>query len=283
MSLVFKPLSRSHLMHTSVLLKVCFPREKKFNTDYLRWLYIDNPRGEAIGFDCFDGKRLVAHYACIPMRAMVDGSLVDGLLSVNTATEPGYQGRGIFRKLADLTYEVGASRGFAFVCGVANANSSLLFERLLKFANLGELDALIGVGNFYTPSIVMASKSAARFYPAWDRNSIEWRANNPMNGLYKTGSVLTGHTSIGFLSVSGAFISEESKNEKPDVRCRSISKANLVLGLLPDSVKKNKFFVEIPRFLKPSPLNFIYKNLGNYKVALDRRCVFFTFIDFDAF
>ena len=28
MSLVFKPLSRSHLMNTSVLLKVCFPREK---------------------------------------------------------------------------------------------------------------------------------------------------------------------------------------------------------------------------------------------------------------
>ena len=63
------------LSRYTVLFSKCFPESAKFNPTSLNWLYRQNPDGKVIGFDAWDGERLAAHYACVPARASVGGSV----------------------------------------------------------------------------------------------------------------------------------------------------------------------------------------------------------------
>ena len=84
------------------LFKTCFPTAKHLDKEYLTWLYADNPTGRVVGFDAFDEGRLAAHYSCIPADLTLNGKIVRGLLSLNTATHPDLRcrkGRGVRLRL----------------------------------------------------------------------------------------------------------------------------------------------------------------------------------------
>ena len=87
------------------LFAACFPGASHYKAEYLRWLYRANPAGAVVGFDAWDGEILAAHYACVPARMLIGGRACRALLSLNTATHPSYQGKGLFTKLAAATYE----------------------------------------------------------------------------------------------------------------------------------------------------------------------------------
>ena len=123
------------------LLGRVFGRSAKFTAEALAWRYRDNPAGMVVGADAWDGERLAAHYVTCPTVALVEGREVTGLLSLNTATDPEYQGRGLFTALAQATYEQGRAAGYGFVIGVANANSTPGFLRKLAFQDVGRLEA----------------------------------------------------------------------------------------------------------------------------------------------
>ena len=59
---------------------------------------------------------------------------------------------------------------------------------------------------------------------------------------------------------------------------------NLYVGLGKDN-SRNLFYFNLPNFLKPSPLNFVLKDLlikkNNFKIK--RENIFFQLLDFDAF
>src|SRR3954466_9062440 len=124
----------------SALLNATF-QTSKFNEAALAWRYRDNPAGQVIGADAWDGERLAAHYVACPLEARIDGQVVKGLVSLNTATHPDYQGRGLFTKLAEAAYALGAEAGYRFVIGVATANSTPGFLRRLAFRDVGRLQA----------------------------------------------------------------------------------------------------------------------------------------------
>src|SRR5215471_2141137 len=113
----------------------------KFSEAAVAWRYRDNPAGTVVGADAWDGERLAAHYVTCPLEATVEGRVVKGLLSLNTATHPDYQGRGLFTALAEAAYAQGAAAGYEFVVGVANANSTPGFLRRLGFQDCGRLEA----------------------------------------------------------------------------------------------------------------------------------------------
>ena len=54
---------------------------------------------------------LAAHYVVLPIRAAVGGQPVAAALSLNTATHPDYQRRGLFVRLAEATYEMARGAG----------------------------------------------------------------------------------------------------------------------------------------------------------------------------
>lgn len=64
------------------------------------------------------------HCVCVPETFILIEKTERTLLSLNTATYPKYQGKGLFTKLAEKTYEASVQQGFHSIHGVANANST---------------------------------------------------------------------------------------------------------------------------------------------------------------
>ena len=102
----------------------------------------------------------------------INSKVYKGVLSLNTATHPNFQGKGLFTKLATMTYDIVRSSGRSFVIGVANGNSTYGFINKLGFCLVGSLDMKIGFGKIKIDD----SKSVCR---VWQENEIHWRLKNP--------------------------------------------------------------------------------------------------------
>jgi len=168
----FSPaLERAGIAEYVKLFETAFPGDTKLSAAYLEWLYIQNPHGRVIGTDAFAGDRLAAHYAIMPRRYALGGQSYDAALSINTATHPDHQGKGLFTKLADATYERAAAQGVRFVLGAANANSVGGFTRKLGFTALGQIRLYLG---FQPPAATGDDLDLMT-----DDHWIAWRLANP--------------------------------------------------------------------------------------------------------
>jgi GNAT superfamily N-acetyltransferase len=271
------------------LFAACFPGAAgKFSPAYLAWLYVANPDGPAVGFDAWDGERLAAHYVCVPARAWVAGELVKVLLSLNTATHPEYQGRGLFTKLAGLTYQAGQEQGFDGVYGVANANSTPGFVRKLGFQLVRPLEARVGLGSLrHGPKPLAAALSFER---SWSPEALAWRCANPQNrvwararsgGGWQLHAAAFGHGLPVYAEIGGAL--NPRGLESPPYKSTLLSPARLFIGLAPDAGASYWNYASIPMRLRPSPLNLIYRSFVPRVAGLDPARIAFSFLDFDAY
>lgn len=70
------------------------------------WAFASNPNTSDLYYMVADtGTSLVAQYAAVPVAMQHRGRPILGLLSMFTATDPDFQGRGLFRTLARALYE----------------------------------------------------------------------------------------------------------------------------------------------------------------------------------
>jgi len=272
---------QDHLARYSALFGACFPGVGKFTPDYLAWLYLANPDGKALGFDAWDGERLAAHYVCVPARAWVEGREVPVLLSLNTATHPDYQGKGLFTKLAAMTFEAGMAAGYDGVYGVANANSTPGFVRKLGFQLVRPLEARIGLGG-----LRHAPKAPARelsFERSWSGAALEWRCANPHNPVWRrTGDGRSQFYAAAFGQRLPAY-AELDTDAAPQRYAPGLSPLRLFIGLAPDASSRYGNYLSIPMRLRPSPLNLIYRSFSERVARLDPARIQFTFLDFDAY
>ena len=269
------------MAHYCALFAVCFPGNSKFTLAYLHWLYQANPDGHAVGFDAWDGERLAAHYVCVPARALVNGAEVSVLLSLNTATHPDYQGRGLFTQLAARCYTAGAEQGFDGVYGVANANSTPGFVRKLGFQLVRPLEARLGFGSLGKGD---AGTSLA-FRRSWNSASLAWRCANPNNPVRscEDGSRLVFHApSLSSLVPVYAELPAAGL-QRPASAGAAPMPLRLYLGLMPDQHRNFRSYVSIPQRFRPSPLNLIYRSFSTRVTTLDPAAISFTFLDFDAY
>jgi hypothetical protein len=266
----------------SALLKACFPdtpaNARKFSIESLVWLYTQNPEGLAIGFDAFDEDKLVAHYVCIPSTITGASGRLKALLSLNTATAAQYQGKGLFTQLAKTTFAAATEQGFACVYGVANQNSTPGFVQKLGFNLVGPLQALIGLGRLCPPK----PNSSLQFQRSWSMAALKWRCANPANPIRvcrRSGCDIF-YADTGYPLID-ACVEQLGHEFSTDPFCVQQWKFKLMLGLFPQGVPSTYF--RIPDFLKPSPLNFIFKSLDPAVSIPARHAVHFTFLDFDAY
>ncbi len=266
------------------LFSRCFPKSAGFTVEYLDWLYCKNPDGLAIGFDAWDGERLAAHYVCVPAKVSLSGCDVNAMLSLNTATHPEYQGRGLFTKLAQLTYADAASAGLDCVFGVANANSTGGFVRKLGFQLVEPLEARIGVGSLGIDWGTVGRN--VQFTRRWTPESLVWRCSNPKHlvSCKERGGQIQFHTAAKgiFLSAIAEFPSNFSTNITLHTD-HFLSPFRLFIGLVPTGACHFKGYASIPKTLRPSPLNFIYRSLNSSTEAIEQGLINFTFLDFDAY
>jgi GNAT superfamily N-acetyltransferase len=283
--MIYKKIStdKDTLKSYILLFKECFPSAAHFSIDYLNWLYLHNPDGKVVGFNAFSGEVLAGHYACIPVMLNIEGDKTKGLLSLNTAVHPSFQGQGLFTTLAEKTYEYAAKNGFSCVYGVANAQSTPGFLRKLGFQNVAKLSAKLGFLDM-TLDRELCDKSVT-FYREWSQQTLEWRKNNPSNPLsfcsdFKGFSCFTGPTNYKLVRAYAPIYGNASCGVNG---ARSGYGLKLYIGLLPNGTCNYKSYLDIPEKLKPSPLNFIYKNLGSSAKFLDPSSIMLGFHDFDVF
>jgi GNAT superfamily N-acetyltransferase len=268
------------------LFGVCFPNADHLNISYLKWLYVDNPDGVVVGFDAFDNGRLAAHYACIPVKLNLFGQLCKGLLSLNTATHPSYQGKGLFTKLASKTYDFAFENGFEGVYGVANANSTPGFTKKLGFTLVSPLEARVGVGSLAEIDWLKVTDSA-QFRRIWDAECMRWRLRNPVNpavivasnrGEIQVRAATNKPMISACASVAGSFEGLAAFGAG-----KLLPRASLFLGLLPDGAHRFRWSISIPQRMRPSPLNFIYRGLQDSGRVPTSTGIVCSFLDFDAY
>lgn len=260
------------------LLSAVFGAAPKFTPGAIAWRYRDNPAGHVVGADAWSGDTLAAHYVTCPLRAKVEGQVLQGLLSLNTATHPDFQGQGLFTRLARRTYEQAAELGHDFVIGVANAQSTPGFLGRLGFQHVGRLEA--GLLARLPRQFALTD---LQFCGLWDETSLGWRLANPA-AAYRTAR-------------RGTLTTVFADTHLPGVRCAGFVEGpeapgtappglglNLFLGLDPRIPLGRLGFLPLPDRFRPSPLNLIYRPLsGRAPRSLDSRSTVISFLDFDPY
>jgi len=120
------------------------------NKDYLKWQYLQNPNGMPFLFVSREVKtrEMAGQYLVIPTRYTISNGYVNGSLSLNTLTSPKFQGRGLFTKMADATFNDCANQDANFTVGFPNPQSYPGFVKRLNFHHLGDIPLLIKPLNY---------------------------------------------------------------------------------------------------------------------------------------
>tara|TARA_A100001015_G_C15033150_1_gene734444 strand:- start:778 stop:1623 length:846 start_codon:yes stop_codon:yes gene_type:complete len=254
--------------------------KKKFDLNYLQWLYRDNPHGKAITFNISKNRKIVGHYSVIPAKILINKKIYRAALSLNTAVDDNFRGRGFFNIMAKKTYDKCLKKKIRFIFGVSNSQSTKLFVKNFNFCNFGELNVMIGLGNINQNII------KKKFEVNWDRKSLNWRLLNPNTNYnfnyLKKNKITISRKLYKFFNIN---MGEFDNNYKfKFLKKNNFKLLNLYIGLGKDN-SKNLLYFNLPNFLKPSPLNFILKDLfikkHNFKIKKEN--IFFQLLDFDAY
>lgn len=280
----FRPvdLSSGGLQDCESLLRRTFPHASHFTKQYLDWQYNQNPAGRAIGFNAYHSGNLAAHYVTIPIEGRLGGVTRRGVLSLNTATHPEHQGRKLFTVLAERTYDAAASAGYAFVVGVANANSTPGLTRKLGFQLVGPLDARLGLG-----PPVRADGAPSGFERAWDPDALRWRLANPSTRyrVVTQGSTFRVEAPTDGPAIKahlGEFAGELMPAPVAESRL-GFRPVTLWIGIDPAIRWSSSLYGNIPARFRRSPLNLIFRWLDSGNVTLRREDVRFQALDFDPY
>ena len=81
----------------------CYPT-LGWTKEFMKWQYFDNPAGEAKGWVCYDGKRLVGSVTALPHLVWVRNHKAIGYRVQDVLTDPDYRGQSIYRRLSMACY-----------------------------------------------------------------------------------------------------------------------------------------------------------------------------------
>jgi len=264
----------ARIRRLSELLRATYGQDSRFTEKYVHWQYVENPEGRAVGFDAFAGDELAAHYVALPLSAELFGYSAKGLLSLNTATSPAHQGKGLFTRVATAVYERASSLGYDFVIGVANANSTGGFVKKLGFQLVCPLDVRIGIGRPRNET-----SDALHFRRIWSDKSLRWRLNNPAAKYALRAGALWADPHIPGVNMylGKAPMHLEYHGEGPSRRLLTGW-----IGIMP-AMQWHGVALPIPQLLRPSPLNLIFRDLTGARRTLNSSQVVFQALDFDAY
>lgn len=161
--------------------------------------YIDNPYDDLLMCVAIDNDQIVANYSATPVKVMVDGCEVKAALSINTMTDPAYEGRGLFVKLATLLYEYMAQEQYGLICGFPNYLSNGVFTNKLGWKDIYEYPTLLldlsgkDEKNFELSDAVklldttegLEAKNDSGIYVVKDSEYLRWRYDNHPTNKYR--------------------------------------------------------------------------------------------------
>lgn len=263
------------IFEVMLLLHIAFPdKAEKFSFEYLKWQYLENPRGKVVAFNAYtqDGQ-IAAHYATIPVVMLIDNREVPGLLSLNTATHPDHRGKRLFTVLAQHTYDYGKELGRKFVIGVANANSTHGFLKYLDFYSIAPLEVKCGVGSPYKDETL-----EGKHHIHYDEPALQWRLKCPYYSYSIKGSTLYGRLNKPLFHTAIARMPEGFEAQQYGLKNAKMG-FTLFVGL---GCKLKSSFFTLPKFIKRSPFNLIFKDMSDGTLPrMTSNNIVFQLIDFD--
>jgi GNAT superfamily N-acetyltransferase len=262
----------------SNLLRCVFPKARHLTPRYLEWHYGGSPDGKAIGCNAFAGDELVGHMAAIVFPCRLEGADRRGLYTVNGAVHPAHRGRRLQSRISAAMFEEAARLGYALCLATGNKWST--GPLLTRFKMVRPLDARLGLG---LPRRREPGPEPS-FERIWSDEALRWRMANP-EGLYsavRQGGRLSILSASGVAGI-GAILYQGPESERLPNLGPAPGPLRVWLGLDPGMDWKGSAFLPIPRRLRPSPLNLVYKDLTGGGFVPDPDRVVFRGIDFDAF
>ncbi|MDD5265583.1 MAG: hypothetical protein PHO08_00460 [Methylococcales bacterium] len=212
------------------------------------------------------------------------------MLSLNIVVHPDYRGRGYFKSLALSTYEEAKLRNAGFVIGVANAKSTLPCQRLLKFQKVSPLTVKLGLGNVKRKTEPSALPC---FQVKWEEASLDWRLKRPGANYQATSNsdgtwIWRTTGTCGIYAEMGWFPTEaqQLKSVLYQVDTKPIITPNPVklwIGMDRRCEWPGYWYCDLPESFKPSPLNFLFKDLTIFKRFLDMETAQISLLNFDAY
>lgn len=263
------------------LLRGAFPRARHVSAAYLEWNYLRNPEGLAFAYNAYVDGRLVAHCAATPLRARVDGAEERGLEMQHAATRPEHAGRGLFKELAERSVQAAVREGFGFAVAPSNAKSSFAFVERLGFQMVEPFEVRIGVG----PVPRGGAGAGFQFERVWTREALDWRLSRPDHPYraLRRGEdlVILASGGVPGLQVEvGTFPAAQVARPLPEGR---VGPVRVWIGLDPSRRWTGRPFLNLPVRLRPSPLNFIFRDLTGRGRLLETGRVRADMLDYDAF
>lgn len=254
------------------LQNIVYEGKHVFDSQGFKQWYLENPMGKVISFNAFLGDELVAHYACVPYKMEIGGRIVTGLLDMATVTHPNHRGKGLFKKLAQTTYDYAKEKGFEFVLGVANANSFPGYMKYFPFTFVGQLEVKMGLGTD------IESDGDKMYKVYWDKESFNWRLNTcAANYSCKNNSILGKYNSF-VQTYMGSYPTSFLKQTNAKDKHWSF-RPKLYVGM---GAKFRSMYLKVPKFIKHSPFNLIFLDLTNGKLPpVNKDNIFFQLMDFD--
>jgi GNAT superfamily N-acetyltransferase len=113
------------------------------DTRFLKWKHVMNPFGESLMLVAVAGTRLAGFRAFLrwDFRSS-EGQTVPAVRAVDTATDPDFQGQGVFTRLTLAALDELAARGVAFVFNTPNEKSLAGYLKM-GWRNLGRLPVAV--------------------------------------------------------------------------------------------------------------------------------------------
>ena len=129
----------------------------------------------------------------------------------------------------------------------------------------------------YMGELVHCGNNENQFRAFWNKDSAEWRLNNPRGKYFKSNGSVFSKTHLPFFNtlLTSNPVFGDSKLKKGGFNVLKMS-----IGLNTD-VPSLAF--NLPEFLKPSPLNLIFKDLSTLGLIVSSENCYFELIDFDAY
>lgn len=241
-----------------------------FTKDIFDFWYRQNPEGTIISYNAFEGQEMIAHQSFVPEKMLVNGRVVRCLRSMAVVTHPDYRGRGLFAQLTNCAVEEAKRQGYEFIYAVTNENSFPVFIKHCGFSSITQLEVMIGFG------MKVKENGSKVFKRYWSAETLNWRlshgkylrVNKAIIGAYKYGV----HTFLGFL--------DEATAKLCQIPVKSFDLGpKLYVGL---GAKVPITYIKMPKFVKHSPFNLIYRDLTDGKLPMmTADNVFYQLMDFD--
>ncbi len=168
----------SHAPAVEQLFLECFGN--RMSSAIWRWAYLENPLGHPWVSVCYDGDRMVGHYAMIALPVSNGSEHVSCCLSMTTMVAASHRQHGLFVKLATATYDRAKAAGVAWVMGFPNEMSAPGFERRLGW-RIGTPDRVVDAtrAQWLEHAAELSIDSALLRLDLRDASARAWRTSRP--------------------------------------------------------------------------------------------------------